>query len=172
MCVLPPVLDVGTASVPACLLLLHALSTNTCMHLRCACLMWVCPYWLCRTHNLLVLLGRTVGHEQSAVARSAAQHCRWRWLVASLFVVSYSWLISMFLPYFSSLVGIVASSTYLVGVAACWTSFAVDSGLMSACDTKEKHWHNIPSIYQDQFRCHSSSGQSLLYCALCVRLTG
>jgi vesicular inhibitory amino acid transporter len=68
-----------------------------------------------RTHNLLVLLGRTFGHEQSAVARSAAQHCRWRWLVASLFVVAYSWLISMFLPYFSSLVGIVASSTYLVG---------------------------------------------------------
>jgi vesicular inhibitory amino acid transporter len=62
-----------------------------------------------------VLLGRTLGHEQSAVARSAAQHCRWRWLVASLFVVAYSWLISMFLPYFSSLVGIVASSTYLVG---------------------------------------------------------
>ena len=70
---------------------------------------------VCRTHNLLVLLGRTLGHEQSAVARSAAQHCRWRWLVASLFVVSYSWVISMFLPYFSSLVGIVASSTYLVG---------------------------------------------------------
>jgi hypothetical protein len=67
----------------------------------------------------LVLLGRSVGHEQSAVARSAAQHCRWRWLAASLFVVTYSWLISMFLPYFSSLVGIVASSTYLVSVLCC-----------------------------------------------------
>lgn len=61
-----------------------------------------------------MLLGRSVGHERSAVARSAAQHCPWRWLAASLFVVAYSWLISMFLPYFSSLVGIVASSTYLV----------------------------------------------------------
>lgn len=76
----------------------------------------------CRTHNLLVLLGRSVGHEQSAVARSAAQHCHWRWLGASLFVVLYSWLISMSVPYFSSLVGIVASSTYLVrrdGGTAC-----------------------------------------------------
>lgn len=74
------------------------------------------------THNLLVLLGRKVGHEQSAVARSAAQHCPWRWLGASLFVVAYSWLISMFLPYFSSLVGIVASSTYLVCAYTlpCW----------------------------------------------------
>lgn len=66
-----------------------------------------------------MLLGRAVKHEQSAVARSAAQHCPWRWLGASLFVVTYSWLISMSVPYFSSLVGIVASSTYLVSVGMC-----------------------------------------------------
>lgn len=77
-----------------------------------ACVLLLPPH--CRTHNLLVLLGRSLGHEQSAVARSAAQHCQWRWLGASLFVVLYSWLISMSVPYFSSLVGIVASSTYLV----------------------------------------------------------
>jgi vesicular inhibitory amino acid transporter len=70
----------------------------------------------------MVLVGRAAGHTGSANARSASEHCRWRWLVASAFVVSYSWLISMFLPYFSSLVGIVASSTYLVCAYTlpCW----------------------------------------------------
>ncbi|KAF8063001.1 AVT1D [Scenedesmus sp. PABB004] len=64
-------------------------------------------------HSLLVLLGRATGHKQSASARSAFEHDRWRWLAASLFVVTYSWLISVSLPYFSSLVGILASATYL-----------------------------------------------------------
>lgn len=74
------------------------------------------------THNLLVLLGRAVGSTKSAEARSACEHCGWKWLGTSLFVVSYSWLISMFLPYFSSLVGIVASATYLVCAYTlpCW----------------------------------------------------
>lgn len=74
------------------------------------------------THNLLVLIGRAVGSNKSADARTACEHCPWRWLGASLFVVSYSWLISMFLPYFSSLVGIVASATYLVCAYTlpCW----------------------------------------------------
>jgi vesicular inhibitory amino acid transporter len=84
------------------------------------------------THNLLVLLGRSLGHEQSAVARSAAQHCQWRWLGASLFVVLYSWLISMSVPYFSSLVGIVASSTYLVCAYTlpCWFGLKLLGGSM------------------------------------------
>lgn len=77
---------------------------------------------LCRTHNLMVLVGRATGHKDSATARSACEHCPWKWLGTSLFVVGYSWLISMFLPYFSSLVGIVASSTYLVCAYTlpCW----------------------------------------------------
>jgi O-antigen ligase len=63
-----------------------------------------------------VLLGRAVAHDSSARARSAAEHCPWRWAGVSVFVVAYSWLIAMTLPYFSSLVGIVASSTYLVSL--------------------------------------------------------
>lgn len=141
MCFLPPVLlacwGVGTGYMPACSSL-HVLSTNK-VHALYMCV----P--LCRTHNLLVLLGRTVGHERSAVARSAAQHCRWRWLVASLFVVSYSWLISMFLPYFSSLVGIVASSTYLVSAGtSCHViaHFALDT----TCKSQQQEllqWHGL-----------------------------
>lgn len=74
------------------------------------------------THNLMVLLGRALNHRRSANAKSAAQHCAWRWAAASLFVVSYSWGLSMSLPYFSSLVGIVASATYLICAyfLPCW----------------------------------------------------
>lgn len=73
------------------------------------------------THNLMVLLGRAFKSQRSALARGAAEHAHAPWLGASLFVVAYSWLISMFLPYFSSLVGIVASTTYLVRAAATCT---------------------------------------------------
>eukprot|EP00879_Flechtneria_rotunda_P019308 GHRR01020278.1.p1 GENE.GHRR01020278.1~~GHRR01020278.1.p1 ORF type:complete len:294 (+),score=89.66 GHRR01020278.1:812-1693(+) len=74
------------------------------------------------THNLMVLIGRAFGNPESASARSGCEHCRSRWLAASLFVVTYSWLISMSIPYFSSLVGIVASSTYLICAYTlpCW----------------------------------------------------
>jgi vesicular inhibitory amino acid transporter len=74
------------------------------------------------THNLLVLLGRTFQHQQSASAKSAKEHCALKWLATSLLVVTYSWLISMFLPYFSTLVGVVASTTYLVCAYTlpCW----------------------------------------------------
>lgn len=84
------------------------------------------------SHNLLVLLGRAAGKTKSAEARSACQHCRWQWLATTLFVVSYSWLISVFLPYFSSLVGIVASSTYLVCAYTlpCWFALKLFSSRM------------------------------------------
>ncbi|WIA19860.1 hypothetical protein OEZ85_005763 [Tetradesmus obliquus] len=84
------------------------------------------------THNLMVLVGRAAGHPGSANARSASEHCRWRWLLTSAFVVSYSWLVSMFLPYFSSLVGIVASSTYLVCAYTlpCWFALQLLGGKM------------------------------------------
>ncbi|WIA40146.1 hypothetical protein OEZ86_013545 [Tetradesmus obliquus] len=84
------------------------------------------------THNLMVLVGRAAGHPGSANARSASEHCRWRWLLTSAFVVSYSWLVSMFLPYFSSLVGIVASSTYLVCAYTlpCWFALKLLGGKM------------------------------------------
>jgi vesicular inhibitory amino acid transporter len=86
----------------------------------------------CRTHNLMVLVGRATGHTTSATARSASEHCRWRWLLTSAFVVTYSWLVSMFLPYFSSLVGIVASSTYLVCAYTlpCWFALKLLGGRM------------------------------------------
>jgi hypothetical protein len=85
-----------------------------------------------------VLLGRSLGHEQSAAARSAAQHCQWRWLGASLFVVLYSWLISMSVPYFSSLVGIVASSTYLVS-EGCRSGRTVYKHSKACFQIDEKH---------------------------------
>lgn len=46
--------------------------------------------------------------------RCSSDHSRLPWLAGTLFVVSYSYLLSMSVPYFSTLVGIVASSTYLV----------------------------------------------------------
>lgn len=49
-----------------------------------------------------------------AVPRCSSDHARLPWLAATIFVVSYSYLLSMSVPYFSTLVGIVASSTYLV----------------------------------------------------------
>ena len=78
------------------------------------------------THNLLVLLGRcrSRGSQRivSADATSAADHAWLPWLLASLFVVAYSYVISMSVPYFSSLVGIVAGTTYLVCAYTlpCW----------------------------------------------------
>lgn len=69
------------------------------------------------THNLLVLLARTFptkGEEHHADVQCSGDHCRWRWLAASVFVCIYSYLISTTVPYFGTLVGIVTSSTYLI----------------------------------------------------------
>jgi hypothetical protein len=95
------------------------------------------------SHNLLVLLARTyrkaaaaaspegkpgpgsaasAALSQSANARSAAEHQPLHWLAASGFVVAYSYVVSNMIPYFSCMVGIVSSSTYLVCAYTlpCW----------------------------------------------------
>jgi hypothetical protein len=54
------------------------------------------------------------GSQAPTVPRCSSDHARLPWLAATAFVVSYSFLLSMSVPYFSTLVGIVASSTYLV----------------------------------------------------------
>ncbi len=55
------------------------------------------------------------GCQQAAnIPRCSSDHARLPWLAATTFVVSYSFLLSMSVPYFSTLVGIVASSTYLI----------------------------------------------------------
>mmetsp|Transcript_35135 Transcript_35135/g.78203 ORF Transcript_35135/g.78203 Transcript_35135/m.78203 type:complete len:519 (+) Transcript_35135:215-1771(+) len=62
------------------------------------------------------------GRRRAAGATGAApdtitcsgDHCWKRWLVASLFVVAYSYGISTTVPYFSTLVGLVTSATYLI----------------------------------------------------------
>ncbi|KAJ9516222.1 hypothetical protein QJQ45_024651, partial [Haematococcus lacustris] len=66
------------------------------------------------THNLLVLLARCQARPGQNLPARACEHCGWRWLVISLFVVAYSCVISVSLPFFSSLVGLVTSVTYLV----------------------------------------------------------
>ncbi|KAJ9516031.1 hypothetical protein QJQ45_024473, partial [Haematococcus lacustris] len=66
------------------------------------------------THNLLVLLARCQARPGQNLPARACEHCGWRWLVISLFVVAYSCVISISLPFFSSLVGLVTSVTYLV----------------------------------------------------------
>lgn len=43
----------------------------------------------------------------------ASDHKAGSWLVASLFVLTYSYLIAISVPYFSPLVGLVTSVTYL-----------------------------------------------------------
>lgn len=62
------------------------------------------------------------GSQAPAVPRCSSDHARLPWLAGTLFVVSYSFLLSMSVPYFSTLVGIVASSTYLVCAYTlpCW----------------------------------------------------
>lgn len=55
------------------------------------------------------------GLRQAAqVPACSSDHARLPWAAATVFVVSYSFLLSMSVPYFSTLVGIVASSTYLI----------------------------------------------------------
>jgi vesicular inhibitory amino acid transporter len=53
---------------------------------------------------------------------TSSDHPRLKWFLASAFVLAYSYAISMSVPFFSSLVGIVASSTYLICAYAlpCW----------------------------------------------------
>ncbi len=57
------------------------------------------------SHNLLVLLGRRFSWRGAADARCAHNHDRLSWGAATVFVIAYSFLVSMTVPYFSSLVG-------------------------------------------------------------------
>ncbi|WIA36420.1 hypothetical protein OEZ86_007730 [Tetradesmus obliquus] len=112
------------------------------------------------SHNLLVLTARTyrkaaaatagsspdakpgpgsaVGSAlaQSANARSAAEHQPLHWLAASGFVVAYSYAVSNMIPYFSCMVGIVSSSTYLVCAYTlpCWFAVKLLHGSMARAE--------------------------------------
>ncbi|MEW5297296.1 MAG: hypothetical protein WDW36_000513 [Sanguina aurantia] len=63
------------------------------------------------THNLLTLIARQRTPKATIVC--ASDHKAGTWFVASLFVLTYSYFISVSIPYFSPLVGLVTSVTYL-----------------------------------------------------------
>lgn len=70
--------------------------------------------------------------------RTAADHARGQWALATLFVVAYSFAISMSLPFFSSLVGLLVAGTYLAAAYALPSWFALrlllPSGKMSRAE--------------------------------------
>ena len=70
--------------------------------------------------------------------RTAADHARGQWALATLFVVSYSFAISMSLPFFSSLVGLLVAGTYLAAAYAlpCWFALKLllPRGLLSGAE--------------------------------------
>eukprot|EP00798_Chlamydomonas_sp_ICE-L_P028716 gene28716-31890_t len=86
------------------------------------------------THNLLVLISRcNLGksglkpvdgygtlpdEEEKQCPKCASDHLWQRWLAVSLFVVSYSFAISMSVPYFNLLVGLITGATYLLAAYA------------------------------------------------------
>ncbi|KAI8464358.1 MAG: transmembrane amino acid transporter protein-domain-containing protein [Monoraphidium minutum] len=77
-------------------------------------------------HNLLVLLSRRralLGKAGGGAAPAcSSDHAAGPWLLVTSGVVLYSYLISMTIPFFSTLVGIVSSSTYLLCAYTlpCW----------------------------------------------------
>ncbi|BDA41975.1 probable amino acid transporter AVT1D [Coccomyxa sp. Obi] len=76
------------------------------------------------THNILTLLARSQGAKYAAHIESSADHHWLSWLAGTTFVVAYSFLISMTVPYFSSLVALVTSATYLITaytIPCCFT---------------------------------------------------
>lgn len=70
----------------------------------------------------LLRVTRPAAGQDPSLPRCSSDHKRLPWLAATVFVVTYSFLLSMSVPYFSTLVGIVASSTYLVCAYTlpCW----------------------------------------------------
>ncbi len=64
------------------------------------------------THNLLTLFARS--RSEVLDIRCSLDHCPWKWMRTSIFVIVYSYLISTTVPYFSTLVGLVTSATYLL----------------------------------------------------------
>ncbi|EIE25419.1 hypothetical protein COCSUDRAFT_46708 [Coccomyxa subellipsoidea C-169] len=76
------------------------------------------------THNILTLLARSQGSKCAAHIESSSDHHWLSWLAGTTFVVAYSFLISMTVPYFSSLVALVTSATYLIcayTIPCCFT---------------------------------------------------
>ncbi len=64
------------------------------------------------------------GAKYAAHIESSADHHWLSWLTGTTFVVAYSFLISMTVPYFSSLVALVTSATYLITaytIPCCFT---------------------------------------------------
>lgn len=72
--------------------------------------------------------------QSSSSPRIASDHERAHWTLATLGVVSYSFAISMSLPFFSSLVGLLVAGTYLAAayVLPCW--FALRLGLVGGLE--------------------------------------
>jgi solute carrier family 32 (vesicular inhibitory amino acid transporter) len=72
--------------------------------------------------------------------RTAADHARRQWALATLFVVAYSFVISMSLPFFSSLVGLLVAGTYLAAAYAlpCWFALRLlkPMGLLSPLEAR------------------------------------
>ncbi len=64
------------------------------------------------------------GAKYAAHIESSSDHHWLSWLAGTTFVVAYSFLISMTVPYFSSLVALVTSATYLITaytIPCCFT---------------------------------------------------
>lgn len=64
------------------------------------------------------------GAKCAAHIESSEDHHWLSWLAGTTFVVAYSFLISMTVPYFSSLVALVTSATYLITaytIPCCFT---------------------------------------------------
>ncbi|CAL5220298.1 g2283 [Coccomyxa viridis] len=76
------------------------------------------------THNVLTVLARSRAKRTSSACdvRHAGDHKRLPWLIASVCIVGYSFGISVTLPFFSTLVGLVTSVTYLTCAYTipCW----------------------------------------------------
>jgi solute carrier family 32 (vesicular inhibitory amino acid transporter) len=76
------------------------------------------------THNILTLEARrkAAQSQSECTVQHSGDHENFRWLMASTFVVGYSFGISMSLPFFSTLVGLVTSVCYLTCAYTipCW----------------------------------------------------
>ena len=76
----------------------------------------------------------------STAPRTATDHARGAWALSTLFVVSSSFAISMSLPFFSSLVGLLVAGTYLAAAYAlpCWFALKLlkPQGLLSDLEAR------------------------------------
>lgn len=68
------------------------------------------------THNILVLLSRSPLFEgrSNKVVRTAADHDSLPWFLATVFVVGYSGVVTVALPFLSALIGVLSAMTYLL----------------------------------------------------------